>query len=422
MASSSVPFVRPHAVRTRAVIGIAVAGDLSRVTGVLASTSGHGLAAQLEIQQAAAQTVSAAVAAQYRQIAQAGPASATLVPALACQLAEVQIGLVRRLVAAASAPEVLAIGVHDPGMWQIVGDRPQARIGLCDTARLAEATGIAVVDDFPARDLANGGRGGPIDALAQGMLLGHPQHHRLVVDLGRTSRTVYLPARSDSAGAERVIAHEVGPGMGLLDALTERLTEGKQSFDPGGRLAVQGQQIPELLEQWLDAACFRRPPPCWSPHGVAPDDFVDQAVHAAVGAGWSMRDLLCTATHLVAESVVRAVRAQVPPAASRTEIVLAGGGQQNGLLLREMARRLPSVAWIRADDAGVPSRQLDAAGVAGVTLLHLDHVPQTLTAITGTSAPRVLGRLTPGAPRQWQALIRQLYDSRPGTMPLRSAI
>jgi anhydro-N-acetylmuramic acid kinase len=232
----------------------------------------------------------------------------------------------------------------------------------------------------------------------------------------------YLPATGGSAAADRVLAMDIGPGMALLDRLAAQLTEGRFAYDPGGTLAVQGRQIPELLERLLTAREFQATPPSWSPQGVAPDWFLDQSIRAALESGWSMRDLLCTATHLIAESIARAVGQHIPKAPALWQVIFCGGGQQNGLLLREIGRRLPHAEGVRVDTLGIPTQDLSALAVAVLTVMHLDQIPQTRPFITGTDAPRLLGRLTPGAPRQWQSLLRRLNEHSPATMSLRSAV
>ena len=65
---------------------------------------------------------------------------------------------------------------------------------LADTAVLAELSGIPVIDDFAARDLAMGGRGDPLEPLADWTLLHHELRNRLVIDLRpATLRYTWLP-------------------------------------------------------------------------------------------------------------------------------------------------------------------------------------------------------------------------------------
>ena len=361
-------------------------------------------------------------AALYRQIAAGDAASPGAAATLAAQLAEQQATLVCRLLAgkgiAADLP--LAIGVYDPGLWDLSGGS-RAHVSLCDAARLAERTGLAVIDAFPARDLAQGGLGGPLLAIPLAMLVPRATYPRVMVDLGRTVKLTYLPP-GERLATGRVLAFDVGPGTGLLDRLTSQLTEGQHEFDPGGRLAVQGRQIPELVEHWLADPYFQRPLPCWHPLGSRHEQELGQTVRMAVDSGWSVRDLLCTACHFVAEALARSVRDRLPKMPPVEHIVLLGGGQKNGMLLRSLAQRLPGPKLLVASQLGITEEALEPAAAALLAHLHIDQTPANTTVLTGTHSPRVLGRLTPGSPPHWNRLLRELAENRPAVLPLRNAV
>jgi len=270
--------------------------------------------------------------------------------------------------------------------------------------------------------LARGGRGGPITPLAEWVVLKSPTRTRVLLDLGRTVRMSWLPDESCSDPASQILAFEVGPGMRLLDLFTRRLTGDEHAFDPGGRFAVQGRRIPELLEHWLAVFYFWCPLSKWLPRGVRPERFLIDSLQMAVDSGWSVRDLLCTATHLVAEVIARQFRRRLPRDAAANQIVLAGGGQQNGFLLREIVSRLPELPICRIGELGLADEAFGPACIALLARFHLDQVPANQPGVTGTEIPRVLGRLTPGSPQSWQHLVASLSGNRPAVRPLRSAV
>lgn len=423
MSTDSVPF-SPHGRGRRcALIGIYFATDLSSATGVLASFDGQGLGCRVAIEATARHATGSSACGSGDRIARGCGTTAADVPRMARALAETAAAVVCDLAPARYTREVTAVGVSEPGLWQQSDDSRPLRLSLFDAARLAEVTGLTVIDDFPSRDLAHGGQGGPVDALAQWMLLRDPSECQVLIDLGRTTRMTYLPPYYGGVTtADQVFAMDIGPGMAMLNQLVMRLTEGRNPFDPGGTLAVQGRHIPQLLDRLVAAPELCQSPPSWHPFGIPPDRLVDEAIEAAVESGWSLRDLLCTATHLVAESVARAVRQHVPKTPPLRRILYTGGGRQNGLLLREIARRLPEIETAPVDSLGVLADDLDAISAAVLALLQLDQVPQTHMFVTGIVAPRLLGRITPGGPKAWHELLRQLHENRPTTMSLRSAV
>lgn len=402
-------------------VGVTVSARCHEIAGALIAARGRGLEARVDVVGHSWQQGPREGVLLFQQLVgqTASPPFETLVE-LRAILAAAQATLVGQLLESIGVgPRVLAAGVCDPGWWM------PARPGwiyasLCDATRLAEATGITVLDAFPSRDIAQGGQGGPLQALGQWLLLADRSHRRVLLDLGRTTRLSYLPAGDGHEAVDSVVSFEVGPGTGLLDQLAYRFSGGKSDFDPGGRLAVQGQRIPELLEHWLRDPYFERSLPRWQPCGVRPERFLTDAMNLAVRNGWSVRDLLCTATHLIAESIARAAARRLPAESADAEFIVAGGGQHNGMLLREIAGRTDK-QLARLGDVLPQPDALEPACAAVLAMLYLDQTPANLPACTGASQPRLLGRITPGAPANWQRVVQTMADSQTTARPLRAA-
>lgn len=419
----------PHGRRAaRWTIGILVSSDCDHLGAALVAAIGKGIELRAELVETVTAQIPRQTTALFGQLNCVGrPAgetgSAARVASLAAQLAKIEAQAVARLSAKSGLAhtDLLAGGVHDPGLWSSGKAVPAGYLGLCDAARLAELTGMNVIDAFPARDVVRGGQGGPIAALPEWLLLRVAHRSRVLLDLGKTARMTYLPRSGGNDPASCLRSFEVGPGTRMLDQLTRRLTGGEHGFDPGGRFAVQGRRIPELQDHWLADPYFRRPLPRWQPRGVRPERFLIDAVQMAVKSGWSVCDLLCTATHFIAEAIALAFRQYLPRDTPIGEILLTGGGQYNGMLLREIAIRLPDVPLVRLEHFGRCGEALGPACVALLALLHLDQVPANHPAVTATDMPRLLGRITPGSPQAWQRLLGELTADRPAIGPLRAA-
>jgi anhydro-N-acetylmuramic acid kinase len=420
----------PSSLDTRRwTVGILVSSDCRRLAATIVACDGRGLDLEPEIADGMTAEIPGDSAALFSQLAEPAtrPASFDAVQALAilrARLAELQAQVVNALLAQAAIPpaRILALGVHDPGLWSGGSGSRVGYLGLCDAARLAELTGQNVVDAYPARDVALGGQGGPLTALAEWVLLRDPLLNRLLVDLGRTTRATYLPRTAGVRGEPQVVSFDVGPGMRLVDLLTQRLTNGEEAFDPGGRHAVQGRRVQELIDHWLADPYFRRPLPRWHPRGVRPERFLLQALQMAADKGWSVRDLLCTATHFVAESVAVAVQQRMPTSVAVDQIILTGGGRHNGMLLRELGVALPGIPSVPVEEIGIESEALGPACSALMALFYLDQVPADRPEVSGVEMCRVLGRLTPGSPQSWQRLLAEMGSAQPAIRPLRSAL
>jgi anhydro-N-acetylmuramic acid kinase len=413
----------------RLAVGVLVSSDCTRLFAVLIAGVGRGMPLVPQVVDGMIAQIPDEIAAMYRQLVESTesvpPADALAVFCrLQSGLSELEGSLVNALLEQAGVvpSRVLVVGIYDPGIWHFGKGTHPSYTAISDPARVAELTSLNVVDAFPARDVACGGQGGPIFAQAEWVVLGDPDRSRVVVDLGKTTRLTYLPSRSSAQIGSRVLSFEVGPGMRLVDLLAERFSGGENSFDPGGRFAVQGCCIDELLAHWMSDPYFRRPLPRWQPRGVRPERYLLEAMQMAVERGWSIRDVLCTSTHLIAAMVGHAAKKVLLPSLSIDEVLVTGGGQQNGLLLRELGSQFPGVPMLRASDVGVESEAYAPMCVAVLALLHVDQVPGNSAEVTGAEVARVLGRLTPGSPQSWQRLTAEFGVSVPAVRSLRSAL
>ena len=412
-------------------IGVSVASDASQLAVVLLAAQGDGLAAEVEIVDGMRAHIPDEIAARcaFWNDPNAMPPRDALesLAALRTELADLEASVLDSFLGQACVPagKVIAVGVLDPGVW--IAQRPDrdaqpGYFGLCNAARLAERTGLNVIDAFAERDLAGGGLGGPVTALAQSVVLGPSASSRLLIDLGRTTRLTYLRGDAKTGPGPRVLAFEAGPGMELIDQLVRQLTNGEHAFDPGGRFAVQGSYVEAMAAHWFEDPLFRQPLPRWHPSGVRAERFVVAAMQKAVDHGWSVRDLVCTATHFVADVARRAATRRLPDDADIAEVVVAGRGQHNGMLLRELTQRFASTPVHRLGDLGIEIEAFDPACAAVLAMFFVDQTPGSLPEVTGVDMARVLGRLTPGSPQNWQRLLSAMGASRPAVRPLRSAL
>jgi anhydro-N-acetylmuramic acid kinase len=312
--------------------------------------------------------------------------------------------------------EMLAIGVSEPGRVTVTDNGLRGHVDLIDPAQLADLSGVNVVSGFPARDLASGGNGGPLSPLPLWLLFRSAHRHRIFLHLGRIVRLVRLPRLTGSLSSVSGLGYQLSRGTALVDLLVNQLTNGRRKFDSGGRLAVQGRRVDELVEHWLSMDETLSPPT-----ESDASEMLRSAVTMAVERGWTVYDLLCSATHFVAESAARSLRhlAQDP---GGTEVVLAGGGLANGLILRHLTAHLSDYAMQRIEQLGGQSNVIPGAVAATLALLHFDQVPANVAGLTGAETPRVLGNLTPGSPQAWQRLLASCVSGGHSIRPLRAAL
>ncbi len=297
-----------------------------------------------------------------------------------------------------SLQQVQCIGCPGHTLWHESEGRFPATLTIGTPAIVAERTGVTTVSDFRDRDLAAGGQAAPLSAVTDFLLFRDETETRVVLHLGDVARLVYLPA---GGRLQEVLGFDVGPCTGLLDTVMRHLSAGKESYDPGGKHAVQGHCIDGLLERWLEHPYLQRRPPKSFPRNGWDEAFAIAAMEQARQMDASLHDLLCTCTHFVATGIVQSIQRFLPALQAPVRVLLSGGGVRNGLLWRLLEQQLADMTLDRTDPFGVPSDIRRAVTAGLLATLTIDGVPASVPSATGASGTRLLGCLTPGSSANW---------------------
>jgi anhydro-N-acetylmuramic acid kinase len=285
--------------------------------------------------------------------------------------------------------QVAAIGTHG----QTVRHRPELgyTIQINAPARLAEATGIAVVADFRSRDVAAGGHGAPLVPAFHDALFRRPGTHRVILNLGGMSNVTDLAA--DSAVAVR--GWDCGPGNVLLDSWIAR--HRGDLFDRAGAWAASGRVDAALLAALRDVPWFALPPPKSTGRDLFDVEWLDDRLRAFTHL--SPVDVQATLSALTAGVIVDSI---VAHARAPDELIVCGGGAYNGDLLERLRRGFTeagrSVVVASSLDAafgGVAPEHVEALAFAWLAMRCLSNRPGNLPAVTGAAGPRVLGAIYP---------------------------
>ena len=264
------------------------------------------------------------------------------------------------------------IGYHG----QTVLHRPMERltVQLGDGGALARETGIAVVYDFRAADVAAGGQGAPLvpvyrRALTRALDRPHPV---VVLNLGGVANITFIDGENDP------IACDTGPANALLDDFMRARNGAARDVD--GQAAAKGRVDTEAVDRLLQHPFFTQA----CPKSLDRNDFREWvAAHGGL-AEKSLEDGAATLTMLTAATVARIV--DVLPRAPKTWIV-AGGGARNPTLLRMLKERLAGARVETADQAGWSIDALEAQAFAFLAVRSLKGLPLTFPTTTGVPEP-----------------------------------
>ena len=248
-------------------------------------------------------------------------------------------------------------------------------VQLGDGPLLAEKTGLPVVYDMRANDMAHGGQGAPLvpayhAALARMLPEPFAQSYPVIfVNIGGISNITYVPETGDP------IAFDTGPGNALIDQWVSR--EGGIPFDADGAVASEGGIVEAVAARYLNKPFFGKP----GPKSLDRNDFT-----LAEAQGMELADGARTLAAVSARAILKA--AEHLPAAPRLWIV-CGGGRKNPHIVGDLraGAALAGAKVMLAEDAGLDGDATEAEAWAYLAVRSMAGLPLTFPTTTGCREP-----------------------------------
>ncbi|MFW6090642.1 MAG: anhydro-N-acetylmuramic acid kinase [Actinomycetota bacterium] len=275
------------------------------------------------------------------------------------------------------------VASHGQTLYHWVDDRRAlGTLQLGQPAWIAAETGLPVVADLRARDIAHGGHGAPLASTLDVLLLGRDAPRpRAALNLGGIANLTVVGGGIDP------IAFDTGPGNALLDVAVAELTSGRASFDSGGELAAAGRVDGGLLERLLGDPYYALEPP----KSTGKETFHLPYLRKHLGDRPVDADVLATLVALTAETVARWCRHY-----GAADVVASGGGVANPTLMAALGERLPGVRVRTIDELGLPAAAKEAYVFALLGFLTVHDLPGAVPSCTGAREPAILGAVVPG--------------------------
>ncbi|MFB9908072.1 anhydro-N-acetylmuramic acid kinase [Allokutzneria oryzae] len=260
---------------------------------------------------------------------------------------------------------------------------------LGQPAWIAEATGVPVVADLRARDVAAGGHGAPLASLLDALWLAPADARAGAEDVAVALNIGGIANITVVGGGHAPLAYDTGPGNALLDAACRLAADSRVQYDEGGRLAANGSPHPDLLSRLLADPYYAAAAPKSTGKEHFHADYLRAALDGLPEIG--LPDLLATLVELTATTVADACRGH-----NATRVVASGGGVRNATLMAALQRHLGDADLETSEAFGLAADGKEAYLAALLGFLTWHGLPANLPTATGAAGPRVLGSITPG--------------------------
>ena len=269
-----------------------------------------------------------------------------------------------------ASDDIGVIGFH--GQTVLHRPRQALTVQIGNGALLARETGIPVVYDMRANDVAHGGEGAPLVPVYHAALAENLPDKVLpavFVNIGGISNLTYVGPQED------IIAYDSGPGNALIDQWVE--AHAGVPFDQEGAIASEGGIIQDLAERYLSSPFFvdvkRR--------SLDRNDFLPPEPDEA-----GLHDGARTLAHVTAAAVFKS--AGHLPERPR-QYVICGGGRLNKVIMDDLAAMAAAegATVVNAEEVGLNGSSMEAEAWAYLAVRSLKGLPLTFPGTTGVKEP-----------------------------------
>jgi len=262
------------------------------------------------------------------------------------------------------------IGFHG----QTILHRPERRltVQLGDGQLLADRTGLPVMFDMRAADVAEGGQGAPlVPVYHRSLAAGIAERPIAFVNIGGVANVTWIGRDGE------LLAFDTGPGNALIDDWTLRCTG--LASDTDGKLALRGAVQESVVAQFLGDSYFEEPPP----------KSLDRNSFAGIDvSGLLPEDGAATLVAVTARTIALSGD-WFPERPARW--VICGGGRKNPAIMAKLRMLLPGVC--SAEDMGLDGDAMEAEAWAYLAVRCLRKLPISFPGTTRAPRPLTAGML-----------------------------
>jgi len=277
--------------------------------------------------------------------------------------------------------QVALVASHGHTSFHLPAKKMTAQLG--DGAAIAAETGLPVVTDLRALDVAFGGQGAPIVPIGEKMLWSEYDYFLNIGGIANLSKSGEPPLGGWGL--------DICPANRVLNMLAN---EAGKNYDDGGEMAASGSINSALLEKLNQLDYYKQS----YPKSLANDFGTDTVYPMIRDAGCRMQDALRTYVEHVAVQIKNAITnlKNQQPATSNQQLLATGGGVFNSFLMNRIANHLKE----QGIEVIIPDVNLvnykEALIMAFIGVLRWRQENNVLSSVTGAARDSIGGALWTG--------------------------
>ena len=286
-------------------------------------------------------------------------------------VSEDYVNAIRKFIISKNIKKVDLIALHGQTIYH--SSKNKSSIQLCNSSYIAEKTNSIIVTDFRQDDLLNGGEGAPLVPIFHKLLINKLKLKKpsSFINIGGISNISLLDQRG------RLTAHDIGPGMCLLDQYVH--FKKKQPYDNNGAYSSRGKINKSILRQLLNDNFFKKSPP----KSLDRNYFSFNSVLKI-----NFYDACATLSAFTAYAIINNLKK-----IDNQKIILSGGGVKNKFILNLIKENLGNRV-ISIDEIYGDAKFIESQAFAYLGIRRVKNLPISFPGTTGVKNPITGGKLT----------------------------
>jgi anhydro-N-acetylmuramic acid kinase len=268
--------------------------------------------------------------------------------------------------------KVALISSHGHTSFHFPQQKMTAQLG--DGAALAAVTGLPVVSDLRAMDIAFGGQGAPIVPIGEKLLLADAD---MFLNLGGIANISFKRG-------EEYIAFDVCPANRVLDSLAAKVG---RAYDAGGEMASIGNIDEGLLQKLNALSYYEQLPPKSLDNGFG----ANEVFPLIKSFGLTHNDSLRTYVEHIVIQIKSAIQNTYQQSSVNHKLLITGGGAFNSYLIQRLKDELSSlnIEIIIPDSQIVQYKEALIMALIGVLRWRQEY--NVLSSVTGAQRDSIGG-------------------------------
>ena len=264
------------------------------------------------------------------------------------------------------------ISSHGHTTFHVPQRKMTAQLG--DGAAIAAETGLPVVSDLRALDVAFGGQGAPIVPIGEKFLL---KEYDMYLNLGGIANISFNDP-------DNYIAFDICPANRVLNMIAAK--KGKE-YDAGGQMAAMGNLHYGLLQKLNELPYYQQP----YPKSLANNFGVDEVYPLIRSFGLTHFDELRTCVEHIVLQIKSAISNNYKPQTTNAKLLVTGGGAFNTFLMNRLTEELQqlNVEVVIPDEKLVQYKEALIMAFIGVLRWRQEY--NVLSSVTGAERDSIGG-------------------------------